>query len=165
MFKQDKKKHLLFYTGRQLALARSEFILAYSQSVAELETLLQAACVLVEPNYTPDGDAKAIEQVRGRLKRALTDSGIGMLKRAVAEYVATPKKFNLRRWVEAVEHSVNRAGFVISNDLNVSMGIIRKEAGWLTPMRSIQKVRELLVFASSPEYLTLREAIGLAVGG
>jgi hypothetical protein len=31
-------------------------------------------------------------------------------------------------------------------------------------MRPIQRVRELLVFASSLEYFALREALGLAVG-
>ena len=44
-----------------------------------------------------------------------------------------------------------------------NLGILKKESGWLTPMRPIQKVREMLVFASSPEYLTLREGVGLAV--
>jgi hypothetical protein len=62
-----------------------------------------------------------------------------------------------------VEHSVNRAGLIVCNDLSVTLGILKKESGWLTPMRPIQKVREMLVFASSQEYLTLREGVGLAV--
>ncbi|MBW1811060.1 MAG: hypothetical protein JRJ87_22915, partial [Deltaproteobacteria bacterium] len=68
-----------------------------------------------------------------------------------------------RRWGEAAEHSVNRAGFVVCNDLGVTMTTVRKEAAWMTPMRPIQKVRELLVFASSVPYLDLREKLGLAV--
>ncbi|MBW1870444.1 MAG: hypothetical protein JRJ19_00165, partial [Deltaproteobacteria bacterium] len=125
--------------------------------------LLHAACQVVDPSHTPPGDPKVVETVRNKLRKALTDSGKGMLRRAVADYIENPRKFNLRRWVEAAEHSVNRAGFVVCNDLGVTMTTVRKEAAWMTPMRPIQKVRELLVFASSVPYLDLREKLGLAV--
>ncbi len=164
LFREDKKKHLLFQIGRQLALARPEFILNWFLKVKDMEDLLNAACQLVDPNFSPQtGDPRAVETVRNRLKRAINDAGLGMLKRAVVDYLENPRAFNLRRWVEAVEHSVNRAGLIVCNDLSVTLGILKKESGWLTPMRPIQKVREMLVFASSPDYLMLREAIGLAV--
>jgi tetratricopeptide (TPR) repeat protein len=164
MFREDKKKHLLFQIGRQLALARPEFVLNWFLKVKDLEDLLYAACQLVDPKFKPQaGDPRAVDAVRNRLKRALTDAGMGMLKRAVVDYLENPRAFSLRRWVEAVEHSVNRAGLIVSNDLSVTLGILKKESGWLTPMRPIQKVREMLVFASSEEYLSLREGVGLAV--
>ena len=40
MFREDKKKHLLFQIGRQLALARPEFVLNWFLKVKELEDLL-----------------------------------------------------------------------------------------------------------------------------
>ena len=165
MFREDRKKHLLFQIGRQLAASRSQFILAYSLAVKDLEILLQAACWLVEPEFSPTLEHRLVEPVRSRLRRAMPEAGRGMLKRAVEEYLAEPRKYNLRRWVEAVEHSINRAGFIVCNDLATTLGVLRKEPAWLTPMRSIQKVREMLVFAASPEYLELRKMLGLAVTG
>ncbi len=163
MFREDKKKRLLFQIGRQLAVARPEFLLAFALSVKDLDILLQAACQIAKPNFPVSGDPRAVDAVKSRLKRALTDSGKGMLARALTDYLAQPKKFSLRRWVEAVEHSANRAGFVVCNDLGVTLGSVRKEAAWMTPMRPIQKVRELLVFASSVEYFELRARLGLGV--
>ena len=52
---------------------------------------------------------------------------------------------------------------MVCNDLGVTLGSVRREQAWMTPMRPIQKVRELLVFASSTEYFELRERLGLVV--
>ncbi|RME22440.1 MAG: hypothetical protein D6806_12980 [Deltaproteobacteria bacterium] len=163
MFRQDNKKHLLFHMARHLAASRPQFFLAYSLSVRELEVLLQAACWLVEPDFNPTFDRRQVEQVRSKLRRHLSEAGQGMLRRAVEEYLANRRAYDLRRWVEAVEHSINRAGFVVCNDVAAALTILKREQAWLTPMRSIQKVREVLVFAASPEYLNLRQALGLAV--
>jgi len=62
-----------------------------------------------------------------------------------------------------VEHSCNRAGYVVCNDLSVALTIIKGETGGLTPMRPIQKMRELLVFTSGQDYFKLREVVGLNV--
>ncbi|MBW1808340.1 MAG: tetratricopeptide repeat protein, partial [Deltaproteobacteria bacterium] len=75
MFREDKKKLLLFQIGRQLAMARPEFFLAYSLPVKDLEILLHAACQVVDPSHTPPGDPKVVETVRNKLRKALTDSG------------------------------------------------------------------------------------------
>ena len=166
MFMDDKQKNLLFFIGRQLAMVRPEFILACALPYVELENLLIAACQLAEPNFNPEcGDLKGIERARTGLKRALTDSGLSMVQRAVADHLKEPTKYNLKRWVEGVEHSVNRAGLVVCNDLGVALSTLRSEQGGLTSMRPIQRFRELLVFASGPEYLSLRETIGLSVSG
>jgi hypothetical protein len=163
MFAEDKKKNLLFYIGRLLAMTRAEFILPCVLPVRELDSLLQASCSLMDTNFKLEGDIRGIERARSWMKRTLTEEGFGMLKRPVSEYLKESKKFNLRRWVEAVEHSVNRAGFIVCNDLNVALDILGSEQSGLTPMRPTQKVRELLLYASSPEYFELRETVGLAV--
>ncbi|HSA22367.1 MAG TPA: hypothetical protein P5076_13015 [Myxococcota bacterium] len=164
IFIEDKKKFLLFHIGRQLAMTRAEFLLACAVPFVELNNLLQAACLLVKPGHKAEGDARGIERAKTNLKRALSEQGLGMMQRAVAEYLKDPRAFSLKRWVEAVEHSINRAGLVVCNDLAVSLTVLKQEGGGLTPMRPIQRVRELLVFSSSPEYFALREAIGLNVG-
>jgi len=164
IFVEDKKKFLLFHIGRQLAMTRAEFLLACAVPFVELNNLLQAACLLVKSTHKAEGDARGIERARTNLKRALNEQGLGMLQRAVAEYLKEPRAYSLKRWVEAVEHSINRAGLLVCNDLAVSLTVLKQDGGGLTPMRPIQRVRELLVFASSPEYFSLREALGLAVG-
>jgi tetratricopeptide (TPR) repeat protein len=164
IFAEDKMKFLQFHIGRQLAMSRAEFVLACAMPFLELNNLLQAACLLVRPAHKAEGDARGIERARANLKKALTEQGMGMLQRALAEYLKEPRTYSLKRWVEAVEHSINRAGLVVCNDLAVSLAVLKQEGGGLTPMRPIQRVRELLVFASSLEYFALREALGLAVG-
>ena len=160
-FRIDNKKHLLFQIGRQLAASRPQFLLACIMSLKDLDILLQAACSLFSSSYQVTDPA--VDSVRNKLRRALSETGKGMLEHAVREYLAAAKNLSLKQWVEGVEHSINRAGFVVCNDVSAALGILTNETAWLTPMRSIQKVRELLVFASSAEYLGLREKLGLAV--
>ncbi|MBW2699348.1 MAG: tetratricopeptide repeat protein [Deltaproteobacteria bacterium] len=164
MFAADKKKPLLFYCGRQLAMTRPEFILVsiLPKPLLELNHLLQAACLLVNPKYQAADLAEAQARAR-KLKRALDEKGFGILRSAVSEYLKSPKEYNLKRWVESVEHSVNRAGFVVCNDISVALGILRREKGWMSPMRPVTKAMELLKFASSPDYFKIREVMGLKV--
>ena len=163
VFQLDKKKVLLFQIGRELAMIRPEFLLACAVPIAELNNLLQAACLLVRPSHKTEGDARGIDRARAGLKRHMTEQGMGMLKRAVGDYLKSPRSFNLKRWVEAVEHSINRAGLMCCADLNVSLGILRRETAGLTPMRPVTRVTELLKFASSQNHLQLRAKMGLAV--
>jgi tetratricopeptide (TPR) repeat protein len=164
VFREDKKKHLLFYIGRELAMIRPEFILACALPLSRLNDLLQAVCLQVDPRHKAEGDPKEIERARAGLKRALREDGAGILQRAVADYLKNPRAYSLKNWLEAVEHSVNRCGFLVCNDIATAMGILKNEPAGITPMRPIQKIRELLVFMSSPEYLKLREVLALAVG-
>ena len=163
VFQIDKKKMLLFQVGRQLAMTRPEFILASTMPLSELNNLLQAACLLVKPSHNAEGDMRSIERAKVSLKRALTEQGLGMLKRAVFEYLKSPSAYNLKRWVEAIEHSVNRAGLIVGADLPVCLSILRRDVSALTPMRPVTKVTEMLKFASSPEHFELREKLGLNI--
>jgi tetratricopeptide (TPR) repeat protein len=163
MFQLDKKKHLLFHIGRQLAMTRPEFLLACALPITELNNLLQAACQLFKQSHQGEGDPRGIERARNGLKRTLNEQGMGMLKRAVAEYLDQARSFNLKRWVEGVEHSINRAGLVVCADTTVALSILRRETAGLTPMRPVTRVTELLKFASSQEFFQLREALKLVV--
>jgi tetratricopeptide (TPR) repeat protein len=165
MFQEGMKKRLLFRVARVLALTRPEFILACVLSLDELNTLLQATCLLVSPGYKVSGDSVDVERTFSSLKQTLSTRDVGEIRRAVVDYLHEPRAFNLKAWLEAVEHSVNWAGFVVCNDLGVALDILRQEETVLAPMRTMQKVREMLVFASSPEYFQLREYLGLAISG
>jgi tetratricopeptide (TPR) repeat protein len=161
MYGIDNKKQLLFLIGRELAKIRPEFILASVLPGIQLQNLLQATCLLVNPKHRCEGDRAQVEKIRVRLKRALADDGVSMLRLAISEYLKEPKKYNLRNWIKGVEHSVNRTGLVICNDISLALGLIRNEAQGITNMRPVEKVTELLKFASSQEYLELRGLLGL----
>ncbi len=163
VFREDKQRHLLFYIGRVLAMIRREFILASALPLSELSNLLDAVCLMVDSNYRGEGDSKGIERASDNIKRHLDNAGLNLLQKAANDYLKDAKNHDLRRWLEAVEHSVNRAGFVACNDVGVALSILKGETRGLTPSRPIQKIRDILQFASSQEYLALREAIGLTV--
>jgi hypothetical protein len=144
-------------------MIRREFILASALPLSELFNLLDAVCLMVDPNYRGEGDPKGIERASDNIKRHLDNAGLNLLQKAANDYLKDARKYDLRRWLEAVEHSVNRAGFVACNDVGVALTILKGETRGLTPSRPIQKIRDILQFASSQEYLALREAIGLTV--
>ena len=161
----DNRLQLLFYLGRLLALAHPDFILAYSLPLDELKALVDGACLIVEPDFNTTADATKAQEAARRLKEVITDTGMKQLEPALREYIGRSVEFDFGRWLEAVEHTANRAGFVVANDLSVSMNIIRDEKSMLTSMNADDKERELLLFAASPQYLQFRKDIGTAWTG
>jgi hypothetical protein len=85
-------------------------------------------------------------------------------------------EFNSRLWRQAVQHSGNRAGLLVSGDLRAACRIILVEelelsaeaAGEWTPeqfvdyMERSPQLRELCSFAVSEEFFRARKSLGVA---
>jgi hypothetical protein len=71
---------------------------------------------------------------------------------------------NLSKWLEMIEHSSNRLGFVLSNDLGAAVRCIKNEPGQFSKAPVQDRVRELVLYALSENYFKLRKALGLAIG-
>ena len=71
----------------------------------------------------------------------------------------------MSNWLEGLEHSTNRLGLLLCNDLVAAASVLKNEAGTFSRATVKDRVRELILYAISPEYFQLRAALGLAVGG
>ena len=156
---------LTFICGKHLSLYRPEhYLKALFPTQAELTIMLFAGIMLVAPQQPlpPDVEqpVRATAQELGRHMQPVELEG---LKQAVKAFLAAGAKVNIKQWSHAVEHTACRAGLILCCDLNVAKKIIGAEQqapGDLTPQ---EKLKELLVFATSVEYSALRKAMGVAV--
>lgn len=158
-------QELTFVCGKHLTMYRPEhYLKALFPTQAELTIMLFAAIMLVAPQQPlpPDMEpqVRATAQELGRHIQPVELEG---LKQTVKAFLAAGAKVNIKQWSHAVEHTACRAGLILCCDLNVAKKIIGSEQqvpGDLSPQ---EKLKELLVFATSIEYSALRKAMGVAV--
>ncbi len=70
---------------------------------------------------------------------------------------------DLKKWVAAVDLTADRAGFICSNDLELSCDMIKAadEASSAVPQK--ERVKELTLFAVSEEYFAIRRRLGINI--
>ena len=66
---------------------------------------------------------------------------------------------DLKKWVAAVDLSADRAGFVIANDLELANEMIKAADDASSAVQQKERLKELLLFAVSEEYFTLRQRL------
>jgi len=158
-------QELTFVCGKHLTLYRPEhYLKALFPTQAELTVMLFAAIMLVAPQQPLPPDMESpIRSTAQEIGRHIQPVELEGLKQAVKSFLADGAKVNIKQWSHAVEHTACRAGLILCCDLNVAKKIIGSEQqvpGDLTPQ---EKLKELLVFATSIEYSALRKAMGVAV--
>jgi len=166
---------LRFLLGRALELTRPEYIIVSGLARGEFSQLFAAVLRAFHPRHSrrrsddSDPHARRAAQLKKdlpyRVSRKLVD-----LFGAKAHV-----EFNSALWRQAVQHSGNRAGLLVSGDLRAACRAILDEeldlegeaktewsaedfAGYLD--RSDQ-LRELCAFAVSEEYFQARQALGV----
>jgi cellulose synthase operon protein C len=161
-----------FQMARQLERLKGGHQLHDQFSSRELEALLWAVAVLSGSSLRPQVDAGALDEMQRRLSKGLTASGRRQIQEAGASLFA--RKTDLDQYRAAAVHSANRAGLVMSNDIETAVRAIAKRHPDVRPVfrdpaqaaetiGSIPEVRELLAFAISEEYFTARARLRFSI--
>lgn len=158
---------LAFMSAKQLFLMSQSHFLAsidsqYAQRKNRLLTIIYTLTQLVNPhaeqrNYDPNLLAHfnvSIPQVEraqlAKLFKKMSDN--------------SAQHLNLSKWLEMLEHTANRLGFLLANDLFAVGQVIKNEPGQFSKAPTQDRMRELILFALSNEYFQLRQSLGLAIG-
>ena len=163
MFRDSPKKELFFTLARELSLARPEFLLPATLNPDDFQAVFAAAVSFINPASAHEGNVELIERWRRRMAKYLTDDQLTALRAIVSGYLQEKHAAGLSDWLEGIEFTVNRAGFVLTGDLDLTMSLIQTTPPRLSrsPFRTF--VREMIMYAVSEEYLALREKLGLAI--
>jgi golgin subfamily B member 1 len=86
------------------------------------------------------------------------------LRIVVQRFVEDGAKADLKRWMQTVEITAARAGLLLCGDLEIARKIIAQEPQMPGDLSPPEKMKELLIFSVSEQYLQLRKALGIAVG-
>lgn len=152
---------LAFVIGRHLAYYRPEhFMRTMVASHTELKTLLVAGLRIAGLGAAdPQVDAYA-QQLAGFMQQQQVD----VLRAVARKFLDAGAQTDLKRWMQCVELSACRAGFVLCNDLETAARMIQSlPAEGTADLPPKDKVKEVVLFSVSEEYFRIREALGISI--
>ncbi|HEY4220131.1 MAG TPA: tetratricopeptide repeat protein, partial [Myxococcota bacterium] len=158
---ETQGRRLWFTIGRQLTALRPSYILPRTLGVQRFNTLIDVAVRFVEPRYAARGDPAEID----RFEKALAKVGAPLqnaLRPAVQELLKAKQAVNTKSFLEGMEHTAIRTGYLLTGDLELCMGLLKNPDP--IPLNHGAKVKELLLFAVSDENFELRQRLGTAIG-
>lgn len=153
---------LRFMCARALAFTRPENLLGASMSPRQLRILIEALVELALPGIVGTTAPEVVSLVRK------LDHGISRAKRERLVHLASrfreqSEDISIRDWLEGVEHTCNRAGLVLSGDLEAAITVL-KSARVVSPSGSSRSlIRELIFYSISDSYFSLREELHASI--
>lgn len=160
---ETQGRRLWFTIGRQLTALRPAFMLPRTMGAQRFNTLIDVAVRFVDPRYPARGDPGEID----RFEKALTKIGQPLqnaLRPAVTELLKTKQAVSTKAFLEGMEHTAIRAGYLLTSDLELVIGLLKQPDPGAIPLAHGAKVKELLLFAVGEENFELRQRLGTALG-
>jgi tetratricopeptide (TPR) repeat protein len=151
---------LMFVCARHLSDYRPEhYIRSLLPSSSELKVVLMAGLAIAQ--LIPPADP-AVEQTVQALVRRLAPAHLDALRTLGKRFIEAGARTDVKKWLQCVELTACRAGFLICNDLETAGRMIAA----LGPAGPVdlppkEKIKELVLFSVSEEYFRLREALGI----
>jgi tetratricopeptide (TPR) repeat protein len=151
-----------FRAARAVARARPEHILAaVLPSGTSLRHAIYGAVMVSHPGVAIPADCQDAARRYGQeIQRYLPPARLDQLKTLVTRLIEGGSA-DTRAWVQGVDYTVTRLGFVLSDDLETSVRIVTQEGdeGSLVPARD--RMKDLVAYAVSEEYFDLRKALNM----
>jgi hypothetical protein len=146
-------KHLAYYRGEH-------YIRTIFQTKDELKLVLAAAMNIAGVEINDPSVIEWSKQIRAQMQ----PTDLELLKSITKRFVDAGARTDIKRWMQSVELSACRAGFMLCNDLEIAARMLQAEppmgAVDLTPK---EKIQELILFSVSESYFRLRETLGIQI--
>lgn len=150
---------LAFISGHHLSYYRhGHFLRQLVGTGTGLKSWLFAAIKLISPTFpiAPDLEG-AVAECTGTLHATLSPQSKDDLARAVSKLLQASTALDLKRWVNAVDLTADRVGLLLAHDLESAVEVIRGA----DDASSQRRLKEIVLFSISPNYLRLRERLGI----
>ena len=108
--------------------------------------------------------AQAVNQTASEFVKYMQPVEKDSLRLVVQKFIEDGAKADLKRWIQAVDISAARAGLLLCADLEIAKKIVAAEPQLPGDLPPPDKLKELIVFSVSEQYLALRKALGIAIG-
>jgi tetratricopeptide (TPR) repeat protein len=158
-------QELAFICAKHLASYRGEsYIRNLFQTQSELTMMFFAGVMLAAPNTPlPAEIVNNVKVSAQALRRFMEPVAFESLSASVKHWMSEGSTANIKRWLQGIEVTAVRAGFLASGDLEIAKRILASEPqlpGDLTPA---EKMRELLLYSVSEDYMVIRRALGITI--
>lgn len=154
-----------FIAGQKLASVRPGlYVEKLLDSGTALKAWLFAAIKLTVPAFPVAVELEgAVNEALTALDELIQGQARDQLTRVVSKLLGSGAALDLKRWASSIELTADRAGFLLAHDLATAIEFIRasEEAASIVPIET--RVKELLLYSVSPEYLALRHKLKISV--
>lgn len=159
-------QELTFIVGKHLSYYRGEhYIKNLFPTLGELKVVMFSAIKIIQPDFAvPAEMAQAVNTTASELVKYMQPVERDSLRLVVQKFIEDGAKADLKRWMQAVDVSAARAGLLLCADLEIAKKIIAAEPQLPGDLSPPDKLKELIVFSVSEQYLALRKALGIAIG-
>ncbi|MCB9536432.1 MAG: tetratricopeptide repeat protein [Myxococcales bacterium] len=162
-----KLQELAFICSKQLYLMGQHHFLAtidetYEARKTRLVSSVYALMKLVNPQAQVQADPgllEALQEIR------IPQAELTEMTKLIQKMSQNPQQhLNVSKWLEMTEHSANRLGMLLANDIGAAIQVVKNEQGQFSKAPTQERVREIVLFGLSQNYFELRKALGLAIG-
>jgi methylthioribose-1-phosphate isomerase len=113
-------------------------------------------------NLVP-GDAQ-IDQTAQEIRKYLQAPQLDAIGTLGRRFVQAGARTDVKKWLQGVEITACRAGFLVCNDLDTAARMVQAlGATGPVDVPPKEKVKELVLFSVSEEYFRLRQALGIQI--
>jgi hypothetical protein len=136
-------------------------------SAQQLEAALGAALLATGVRPTASMKEPDLEKLASHLARTVTrpvlEHAAALLRTHPVATGAATIAAVVAAWTMAADLTGNRAGLLVADDLETAARCVATEKGTLSTLSSKDRLRDLLVYASSEGYFAARRHLGLEV--
>lgn len=164
---QATPQALAFVVGRHLAYFRPGFYVRHLvQSGTMLRAWLFAAMRTNVPQFPVSPDIEGpVREALAALERHLAPQLRDHLSRIVSKLIQSGAALDLKKWVQGVDLTADRIGFVLAHDLETAVEIVRASDDSSSSLPPQARLKDLVLYAISEPYFRLRERLGITIGG
>jgi tetratricopeptide (TPR) repeat protein len=161
-----KLQELAFISAKQLyMMGQQHFISTIDESYEMRKSRLQTIVYTLIKTITPQAQVPFHDENLLLRFQQIPAHELTEMAKLIQKMQANPQQhLNLSKWFEMLEHSANRLGMLLANDIGAAMQVVRNESGTFSRAPTQDRIREVVLFALSENYFQLRKALGLAIG-
>jgi hypothetical protein len=151
--------------ARHLAYYRPGFYVRHLVPTGTgLKAWLFAAIKMISPAFPIQPELETpMRESLAALERSIVGPTRERLTSLVAKLLSSGGALDLKKWVAAVDLTADRAGFLLAHDLQVAGEIVKASGDDASAVPVKERLKELILFATSEEYFAIRSKLGLAV--
>jgi tetratricopeptide (TPR) repeat protein len=133
-------------------------------NLTALKSWLLGAIRLLKPNFPVSSELDAaVAEAAGALREGASGEYREHLIHTVSKLLQDGAALDLKRWIRGVDQAADRAGLILSGDLDVAANLIRSEPARPGAIDSVARARDVLIYSVSPAYSRVRERLGITV--
>lgn len=171
VMRRIQERELRFLLARQLERVKAAQQLWFKLPASEVDLLVWGAAKLARPDLRVERDALELDNMVKKLTRFVSRRGRKSLDE-LAPRIGT-LRFDVERHRTASLFTANRAGLALSNDVEIAVRALARDAGVRAMFADASgaretigqsaEVRELLAYAVSEEYFAARAKLGFSI--